>query len=118
MPGRRFDLIICDINMQPMDGKQFTKHVRMAPESPDPYVPIIICTGHAEIEHIRDARDVGANEILRKPINVHNLYERIRAIIEQPRPFIRSDTYNGPERRRQNLPYQGEERRRNAPLAV
>ena len=65
MPGRRFDMIICDINMAPMDGKQFTKHVRVDQDSPDRHIPIIICTGHAEIEHIRDARDAGANEILR-----------------------------------------------------
>ena len=118
MPGRSFDLVICDINMKPMNGKRFTKHVRMDPDSPDPYVPIIICTGHAEIEHIRDARDAGANEVLRKPINVRNLYERIRAIIEQPRPFVRSDDYRGPDRRRQNLPFHGPDRRRDSPVTV
>lgn len=118
MRDRRFDVIICDINMQPMDGKQFTKHVRMAPESTAPYVPIIICTGHAEIEHICDARDAGANEILRKPITVGSVYERIRAIVERPRPFVRSDSYHGPDRRRQDLPFDGPDRRVSAPINV
>jgi CheY-like chemotaxis protein len=118
MRDRRFDLIICDINMKPMDGKQFTKHVRMDSESEDPYVPIIICTGHAEIEHIREARDAGASEVLRKPITVRNLYERIRSIVEKPRPFIRSDDYHGPDRRRQDLPFKGPDRRNNSPVKV
>ena len=118
MPGRNFDLVICDINMKPMNGKRFTRHIRTAPDSPAPYIPIIICTGHAEIEHIRDARDAGANEVLRKPINVRNLYERIRAVIEEPRPFVRSDDYHGPDRRRQDLPFQGPDRRNESPVAV
>ena len=118
MSGSNIDLVICDINMKPMDGKEFTKHIRLNPDSPDPYVPIIICTGHAEIEHIREARDAGANEVLRKPINVRNLYDHIRAIIERPRPFVRSDDYHGPDRRRQNRPFKGADRRINKLVAV
>jgi len=114
----RFDFLICDINMKPMNGKQFTKHIRTSPETWKPNIPIIICTGHAEIEHIRDARDAGADEILRKPINVQNLYERIRAIIEKPRPFVESRNYTGPDRRRQEMPYEGEDRREGSPLEV
>ena len=114
----KFDFVISDINMQPMDGKEFTRQVRMAPGSPDPYVPIIICTGHAEIEHICGARDAGANEILRKPITARNVYERIRAIVERPRPFVHSDNYNGPDRRRQNLAFDGLDRRAEPPVNV
>ncbi len=118
MGDRTFDVVFCDINMQPMDGKQFTRHVRMEAKSPDPYVPIIICTGHAEIEHICDARDAGANEVLRKPITINNVYERIRAIVERPRPYVRSDSYHGPDRRRQTLPYNGPDRRSSDQLVV
>lgn len=118
MRDRTFDVIFCDINMRPMDGKQFTRHVRMAPKSPAPYVPIIVCTGHAEIEHICDARDAGANEVLRKPITITNVYERIRAIVERPRPFVRSDSYHGPDRRRQDMPFQGPDRRKSDHFSV
>lgn len=114
----RFDFIVCDINMTPMNGKQFTKRSRTAAETWEPAIPIIICTGHAEIDHIRDARDVGADEILRKPITVQNIYERIRAIIERPRPFIEADNYMGPDRRRQELSYKGDDRRKASPLDV
>jgi CheY-like chemotaxis protein len=118
MRDRSIDLIFCDINMRPMDGKQFTRHVRTASKSPDPFVPIIICTGHAEIEHIRDARDCGANEILSKPVTVANVYERIRAVVERPRPFVRTESYHGPDRRRQNLPFNGPDRRNSIPVMV
>ena len=112
------DIVICDINMRPMNGKEFTSYVRMAPASPDPHVPIIVCTGHAEMKHICGARDAGANEILSKPITVSTVYDRIRAIVEKPRPFIRSATYYGPDRRRRNGPFNGPDRRVAAPLLV
>jgi CheY-like chemotaxis protein len=112
------DLIICDIKMAPMDGKQFTKYIRVNQGSAHAYIPVIICTGHTEIEHIRGARDAGANEILSRPITVNKLYERIRAIIEQPRSFVQSDSYNGPDRRRQDVPFSGPDRRVSGPLVV
>ena len=34
------------------------------------------------------------------------------AIIEHPRPFVRTPTYFGPDRRRQNKPFEGPDRRR------
>ena len=105
------DLVFCDINMRPMNGKDFTRLVRTHPRSPNPFIPIIICTGHAEINHIYDARDAGANEILRKPVSAGSIYGRLREVVEWPRPFIRSPTYVGPDRRRQDQPFEGPDRR-------
>ncbi len=105
------DLVVCDLNMKPMNGKEFTSRVRREENSPNPFIPIVICTGHAEANHILDARDCGANEILRKPVNAQSIYSRIRAIIESPRPYVRTETFVGPDRRRQDLPYSGVDRR-------
>ncbi|MCG8544798.1 MAG: response regulator [Alphaproteobacteria bacterium] len=105
------DLVICDLNMKPMNGKRLTQLIRSADDSANPYVPIIVCTGHSEIEHIVDARDAGATEILRKPISAASLYSRLRAIVESPRPFIKSPIYVGPDRRRRDLPFDGPDRR-------
>jgi CheY-like chemotaxis protein len=96
------DLIICDINMRPVNGKQFTQRVRTSPDSPDPY----------------GARDSGANEILRKPLTAGNMYERIRAVVERPRPFIHCPAFSGPDRRRQSLPIAGPDRRSSGPIIV
>lgn len=112
------DIVICDINMRPMDGREFTAYIRRGSGSPDPHVPIIVCTGHAEIGHICAARDAGANEILRKPITINSIYERIRAIIERPRPFIRSKDYYGPDRRRRDEPFDGPDRRSTQAVIV
>ena len=108
---RHIDIVICDLNMRPMNGKKFTRYIRTDPNSSDPYLPIIICTGHAEMVHIAHARDCGAHEILRKPVSASSLYARLQSVIETPRPFILSPNFVGPDRRRQNLPFDGPDRR-------
>jgi two-component system, chemotaxis family, chemotaxis protein CheY len=105
------DLAICDINMKPMNGKKFTRYIRSDANSPDPYLPIIICTGHTELIHIANARDAGANEILSKPVTGAALYARLQAVVESPRPFIITQEFVGPDRRRRTVPFNGPERR-------
>lgn len=112
------DLVICDLNMRPMHGKQFTRLVRTQGDSPNPFLPIIVCTGHAELNHIADARDAGANEILRKPVSARLIYDRLCSIVESPRTFVRAPTYTGPDRRRRNVPFDGPDRRASDPVLV
>lgn len=109
---READIVICDWNMSPIDGVEFTRMVRNAPDSPCPFVPIIMVSGHAEVSRIVEARDAGAHEFLAKPVSAAKLYTRIKGIIEHPRPFVRTATYFGPCRRRRDDPkYKGPERR-------
>ncbi len=105
------DLAICDLNMKPMNGKAFTRFIRADANSPDPYLPIIVCTGHTELVHIANARDAGANEILSKPVTGAALYARLQAVVEFPRPFIITQDFVGPDRRRRDVPFNGPERR-------
>jgi two-component system, chemotaxis family, chemotaxis protein CheY len=61
------------------------------------------------------ARDAGVTEFLAKPISAKALYNRILNVVAHPRPFIRTKTYFGPDRRRNTLnPYAGPERRSGA----
>ena len=109
------DIIICDWNMDPIDGLEFTKMIRTNEDSPNIYVPIIMLTGHTEARRVILARDAGVNEFLAKPISAKKLYQRIKAILESPRQFVRTPTYFGPNRRRRNDPnYTGPERRKPA----
>lgn len=94
------DLVLSDLAMKPMDGLEFTWHVRNDEHSPNPFVPIIMITGHTEKYRVQAARDAGVTEFLAKPITAHNLFTRIAEIVERPRAFVRCDTYFGPDRRR------------------
>jgi len=94
------DLAIVDFNMAPMDGVEFTRLVRNSPDSPNPYLPIIMMTGHSEKNRVMEARDVGVTEFVVKPITAKAVFDRIQAVIVRPRPFIKARTYFGPDRRR------------------
>lgn len=95
-----FDIIVTDLSMQPVDGITLTKAVRQSPESKNPYVPIVMVTGHTERHRVEAARDAGVTEFLAKPITTKNLFLRISEIVERPRPFVRCSGYFGPDRRR------------------
>lgn len=98
------DFVLTDLSMKPIDGIEFTTMVRMGKDSPNPYVPIIMVTGHTERARVEQARDAGVTEFLAKPITVQNLLLRIGEIVERPRPFVRSGAYFGPDRRRKRDP--------------
>jgi hypothetical protein len=68
--------------------------------------------------HLAEARAAGVHEFLAKPISAKALYACIRAIIEYPRPFIRTAEYFGPNHRWQQTEFDGEEQRRSPPRAA
>lgn len=105
------DVVITDFAMSPMDGIAFTRKVRLAPDTPNPYLPIVMVTGYTERRRIFQARDAGVTEIVAKPLSTLVLYNRFVAVIERPRPFVRTDGFFGPDRRRRQVPYEGEDRR-------
>jgi CheY-like chemotaxis protein len=96
------DFVLTDLSMTPMDGIEFTRLVRASPDAGNPFVPIIMVTGHTERQRIEMARDAGVTEIIAKPITVQGLYSRIAEIVERPRAFVRCDQFFGPDRRRHN----------------
>lgn len=112
------DLAIIDWSMPVYDGIEFVKHIRTDPMSPNPYLPVIMVTGHTERRLILQARDAGVTEFLAKPITANGLISRLIEIVERPRPFIKTKTYFGPCRRRHKLDeWSGIERRGGTPKA-
>jgi len=110
------DIVILDYLMGDEEGISLVKYLRTDPESPAPYVPIIMLSGHADRARVIAARDVGADEFCVKPVTPTDMLKRIANVIDHPRPFIRCDGYSGPDRRRGDDPrYKGVERRRVRP---
>jgi CheY-like chemotaxis protein len=97
------DLVLSDLAMKPMDGLEFTREIRLSKRSINPFMPIIMITGHTEKHRVEVARDAGITEFLAKPITPQSLYSRLAEIVERPRAFVRSENYFGPDRRRKAL---------------
>src|SRR5262249_8564515 len=112
MKMHEIDIIMTDLSMQPLDGIDFTRLVRRSKDSPNPMYPIIMITGHSTLQRGAEARDAGVNELLAKPLAAKGVVERINQVVGNPRPFVRTDTYFGPDRRRRADPrFEGPYRR-------
>jgi two-component system, chemotaxis family, chemotaxis protein CheY len=106
------DIIILDWVLKGMSGLEFAERVRTAAESPNPVIPIVMLTGYSSAERVHAARDAGVNEFLAKPVSAKGVFTRLAAVIEHPRPFVRTKVYFGPcRRRRRDANYVGPERR-------
>jgi CheY-like chemotaxis protein len=107
------DVVILDWEMPILDGLEVTRLIRQPTTSVNPFAPIIMVTGHSEKRRVHMARDAGVNEFLVKPISSKALYDRILAVVASPRPYIKTRSYFGPDRRRgASNTYAGEERRK------
>ena len=105
------DIMVTDWVMSPMDGIELTRYIRRSKNSPNQFMPIIMMTGFGERSRVFQARDVGVNEFLVKPLSASALFTRISAVIERPRQFVRVGEFFGPDRRRRKEEYAGDERR-------
>ncbi len=109
------DFVIVDYQMEILDGTDFVRLVRTADDSPNPYVPIIMLTAYSERSKVEAARDAGVTEFCCKPVTATELYRKVAAVINTPRPFVRTSAYFGPDRRRRDPDtYRGPERRQTA----
>ncbi|PLX40776.1 MAG: two-component system response regulator [Hyphomicrobiales bacterium] len=109
------DIILTDLQMDTLDGSEFTHMVRTAKDSPNPFVPIIMLTAYTERHRVEQARDAGITEFLSKPICAKDLFLRVVSCVEQARHFVREPGFVGPDRRRtRNDGYKGEDRRGQA----
>jgi CheY-like chemotaxis protein len=107
------DIVITDWVMPIFNGIELTQMIRQPGANHNPFVPIIMLTAYTEKSRVLAARDAGVTEFLAKPISAKALYLRIHNCIVNPRPFIKTDTYFGPDRRRTtNVKYSGPERRK------
>ena len=113
------DIVLTDWAMPIFDGLELTQMIRQPGANSNPYVPIIMLTGHSDKKRVAAARDAGITEFLAKPISAKGLYQRIVNVVANPRPFIKTKSYFGPDRRRNVNPnYVGTERRKGGKADV
>ena len=78
------DIVLIDWAMPIFDGLELTQMIRQPGANANPFVPIIMVTGHTEKNRVTAARDAGITEFLAKPISAKALYQRIVNVVAQP----------------------------------
>jgi signal transduction histidine kinase len=73
------DLIILDIMMPKMGGYEVCQ--RLKSDENTKYIPIIMLTAKAEVEHKVKGLDIGADDYLAKPFNYKELSARVKSLV-------------------------------------
>jgi two-component system chemotaxis response regulator CheY len=75
----KFDLVISDWNMEPMNGIDLLRAIRANPETQA--MPVILITAESKVENVVEAKKAGVNNYIIKPFNPVTLKEKLVAVI-------------------------------------
>ncbi|MBF0561110.1 MAG: response regulator [Alphaproteobacteria bacterium] len=75
------DVIICDIEMEPIDGLAFLQTIRTGKDVPNRNVPVVFLTSHAESEIVRQARGLHVNSFVVKPPSLAAITDHVAFVL-------------------------------------
>lgn len=74
----QFDLVITDIIMPVMSGDRLTQEMLKIRHN----IPVILCTGYSEQMTEEKAKELGAQELIMKPMEIRDLANTIRRVLD------------------------------------
>ena len=78
LSSRQYDLVLTDLVMDEVDGMQILRQAQQI----NPFVAVVVFTGHATIETAVEALKRGAVDYLVKPLNIEGLRVRVERALE------------------------------------
>ncbi|MYC82543.1 MAG: response regulator, partial [Acidobacteria bacterium] len=79
---KQFDLVITDLKMPRVSGMELLRAVR----SVNPEAGVLMVTGHGTVETAVEAMRLGADDYILKPLDLFELRDRVRQILESRAP--------------------------------
>jgi DNA-binding response OmpR family regulator len=76
---RRPDIVVCDVLMPIMDGREVVRRLRQSKE----WTPVILLTQVGESAERAVALDEGADDYVNKPFDPHELLSRVKAVLRR-----------------------------------
>jgi CheY-like chemotaxis protein len=77
--GEKLDLIITDIKLRKMDGIELLRRIHGLDEP----IPVLIITGHGNVEDAIKALRYGASDFIRKPFDINDVASSVRIILNR-----------------------------------
>jgi two-component system, chemotaxis family, chemotaxis protein CheY len=118
LTDQKIDFLLCDARLPPHGGLMLTRTIRRNADNENRTLPILLMSSDTSISMVKQARDAGANMVLSKPMSASSMYDRLSWIAFNPRPFIDTATYFGPDRRFKIEGYPGGVGRRKGDKAI
>ena len=79
MQEKPYKLLLCDWNMEPMNGLDLLKQIRASDKFKT--MPFIMVTAETKAENILIAKQAGVNNYIVKPFNLATLKMKMQAVI-------------------------------------
>jgi two-component system chemotaxis response regulator CheY len=99
LSGQKIDILLCDARLGPHSGLDVMRTIRRNSQNQNRTMPIMLLSSDTNEMTVKHARDAGANMVIVKPMSPASLYDRLSWIAFNPRPFVDTETYFGPDRR-------------------
>jgi CheY-like chemotaxis protein len=108
---KRPSMVIADAEMRPFSGFMLVREIRTS-TMPLKGVPIVLFTSEDSADFAAAAREMGANEVLAKPVSAQAMLACLKDAASRPAPVVQQKPYRGPDRRlRDGDAYAGPRRR-------
>ncbi|CAK0765606.1 Response regulator [Azospirillaceae bacterium] len=75
------DIVICDIDMKPVNGLEFLITLRADKTIRNPRTPVVFLTNYSDSEMVRKAMSLGVNAFVVKPPSIAVLRERVDRLL-------------------------------------
>ena len=76
--AEKFDLVLVDVKMAPMDGLALLRELKKL----DPQAVVVVMTAYASTTYALDALKLGAFDFLQKPFNEQVLLDRVQEAVQ------------------------------------
>ena len=87
------------MRLPPHGGLKLTRTIRRNSDNENRTLPILLMSSDTSEVTVKNSRDTGANIVVAKPMSPSGLYDRLGWIVFNPRPFVDTANYFGPDRR-------------------
>lgn len=93
LAGRQVDLVLCDMQMSPINGIDLLKSIRSGRTGNAPNLPFVFLSGHPERSTIVLAAQLHADGFVVKPPRPNDIEKNLIAALERERPPIDPFSY-------------------------
>jgi DNA-binding response OmpR family regulator len=98
------DIVICDVDVAGASFLEFSQGMRQFRWGLNPFALLIATAGAGTADDMRVGLNGGSDSLLRKPLPMGALTNRLQSLIEQRERFIATGDYVGPNRRAKPRP--------------
>lgn len=94
------DLILMDSEMDTGEADSMITDLRYNKLGKNPFVPVIVTIWEPTQGQVRRVASSGTDDMLVKPLSPAQVFERIRVLVNNRKPFVVTSDYIGPDRRK------------------